>query len=199
MQRMTTDERVTKSFLESYQLVPERFTEQDMLNWGGTVEHQVELPDFKVKTPDGGLFYCEVKSLSKAPNEEDFVSFNRLSNNIHKACAQFETVNSRHIVPNVLVWVNHEMRRHPDDLIIVLKGFIDMSDGTRVGGVNATRKGVLRIRNTMSTCISGSIRQINLMGRTGALLRIQTAQNTSTNSANGSTKSAICAVSQDEE
>lgn len=142
MQPMNADERMVARFLRSFDLKPERFSSEDNLRWGGTVEEDTELPDFRVKTADQNLFYCEVKSL--APTQEDQpVSFNRLTNDILKATAQFQTVNQSHMVPNVLVWVNHG-RRHPDDLILVLKGFIDMSDGERVYGFQRYSEGRIK-------------------------------------------------------
>lgn len=142
MQAMNANERMVRQFLRSFDLAPKRFSSEDNLRWGGTAEEDIELPDFRVKTPDRKLFYCEVKSLA-ATQEDQSVSFNRLTNDILKAVSQFDTVNQTHMVPNVLVWVNHG-RRHPDDLILVLKGFIDMSDGERVYGFQRYSEGQIK-------------------------------------------------------
>jgi hypothetical protein len=90
--------------------------------------------------------FCEVKSprddwlenqLSAAPpgqitggGRPDPV-FNRLARHIQKAATQFDAVNKDQIVPNILVFVNHDRDSHSGDLREALTGVFHGDSGVR--------------------------------------------------------------------
>jgi len=81
-------------------------------------------PDFRVLSGDTLAFFCEVKSIKKDTVEglrKDPV-FNRLTDDIHTAVKQFDAVNPKVRIPNVLALVNHDRRCGFLDLIGVLTG-----------------------------------------------------------------------------
>ncbi len=98
------DEILAEGFLRSYKLNPMRFEK---------THRQKDTPDFKVSTPSGGLFMCEVKSIDIDAIDKGIrhnTIYNSLTSKLHKAHKQFNSVNSNHFVPNVIVWVSHDLR-----------------------------------------------------------------------------------------
>jgi hypothetical protein len=55
--------------------------------------------------------------------------FNRISNAVHTAFKQFESVNSDHRLLNFLFLVNHDISAQPEDLDRVLTGYEDPLHG----------------------------------------------------------------------
>lgn len=109
-----------------------------------TERRQGKTPDFRVFKEEELKFFCEVKSVENdtwldkkidaaAPCEisggsRDDPVFNRLTDDIHKAAAQFSAVNSD-AVPNVMVFVNHDFLCDEQDMVAVLAGKFLADDG----------------------------------------------------------------------
>jgi hypothetical protein len=109
-----------------------------------------QTPDFKVFKNDQLLFFCEVKSIA----QDDWLDkqlesappltivggfrndpvFNRLSNKIHEAVSQFDSVNPSLNYPNVLVFLNHNDEDSCGyiDLLGVITGFAQIEKGHRL-------------------------------------------------------------------
>lgn len=103
-------------------------------------------PDFRV-IQDGNLAaFCEVKSprddwlenqLDKAPSGQivgglrNDPVFNRIARHITKAATQFDAVNNEWVVPNILVFVNHDKTSQYGDLVETVTGEFRTEDGTR--------------------------------------------------------------------
>lgn len=102
-------------------------------------------PDFRLSRGGVEVALCEVKSFQKdawleekmrsAPPDElvgglrtDPV-YNRISNSIHTAAKQFESVNSSHGLLNFMVLVNHDTSAQYKDLVSVLTGYWDPLGG----------------------------------------------------------------------
>jgi len=102
-------------------------------------------PDFRLSRSGKDVALCEVKSfqhdtwldeqIKKVPPGEvaggvrpDPI-FNRISNAIHTAFKQFDSVNPAHELFNFLVLVNHDPSAHPEDLDRVLTGSEDPLHG----------------------------------------------------------------------
>lgn len=133
------DENLAKDFLAKKGLDARRYSKAEMGN-GPT-------PDFKVYDEFSNLvFYCEVKSiveddwlnrqLDQAPpltivgGARNDSAYNNVSNKIHEAVAQFDAVNYDLMVPNVLIFVNHQKRGCDRlDLYSVLTGYLPTSRG----------------------------------------------------------------------
>lgn len=131
-------EQEIKIYLESLGFKPDSFS-KDELKGGKT-------PDFRVFKDDSQVFYCEVKMIAKdqwlnnqlqnsKPGEivggsRNDPIFNRISDDIHQAYKQFQSVNAGWHVPNVLAFVNHDNSCSKNDLIEVLTGNFYASDGT---------------------------------------------------------------------
>lgn len=134
---MSPEDKV-KTFLEKYQLRPERFTSAEMAT-GKT-------PDFRVYCGSDLEFYCEVKS----PEEDTWLDdqldqaipgeivgglrndpiFNRLTAHIHKARKQFDVVNPNEDLPNVLAFYNQDKNSGFLDLLAVTTGNFFSEDGS---------------------------------------------------------------------
>jgi len=103
-------------------------------------------PDFRLLEGDKLAAYCEVKS----PRDEwldDLLDtalpgelvggtrrdpvFNRIARHIAKAATQFEAVNRDPVVPNILVFVNHDEQSKFGDLVEVLTGEFRAANGQR--------------------------------------------------------------------
>ncbi len=131
-------ESLVKEFLEGYDLVPERFTKEEM--------KASKTPDFKVLETGELSFYCEVKNSEKdtwldeqlEEAEEGIVVggvrkdpvFNRLTAHIHKARKQFDAVNSDEEKANVLAIYNEDKNYGFLDLLDVTTGNFFADDGT---------------------------------------------------------------------
>jgi len=132
------DEELVVQLLADRGLRAERFSK--------TERRQGKTPDFRVFHGEELKFYCEVKSVEKdtwldkkfdaaAPGEivgglRDDPVFNRLTDDIHKAVAQFLAVNPGAAVPNVMVFVNHDSMCDDQDMFAVLTGQFLADDGT---------------------------------------------------------------------
>jgi hypothetical protein len=105
----------------------------------------LKTPDFRLSREGVEVALCEVKSfqrdewlekqLKDAPPVElvgglrpDPI-FNRISNAVHTAFRQFESVNSDHRLLNFLFLVNHDISAKPEDLDRVLTGYEDPLHG----------------------------------------------------------------------
>jgi hypothetical protein len=118
-------------------------------------------PDFRLSRNGIDVAYCEVKSfqrdcwleeqINKVPSGElagglrpDPI-FNRISNAIHTAYQQFDSVNPGHHLMNFLFLVNHDTSAKSDDLDRVLTGF----ENPRMGILEptCTQYSLGRIRN----------------------------------------------------
>jgi len=91
-------------------------------------------PDFKVYSKGKFQFYCEVKTIiedSWRGGARNDPIFNRLTNDIHEAIKQFDSVNAKLCYPNVLVFVNHDEMCRIDDLISIITGDFFADNGKR--------------------------------------------------------------------
>lgn len=102
-------------------------------------------PDFRLSRGGVEVAVCEVKSFQRDAWLEDQLKnaapgevvgglrndpvFNRISNALHTAFKQFESVNSEHRLLNFLFLVNHETSAGPVDLDRVLTGREDPRHG----------------------------------------------------------------------
>ena len=84
------------------------------------------------RSNDEFAFYCEIKEIAK----DDWLGgakpdpvFNRISDDIHTAVKQFNSVNPDLEHPNVLAFVNNDDRCGSLDLIGVLTGHLLLDDG----------------------------------------------------------------------
>lgn len=117
------DENIVAEFLAKKGLTATEFQKQERRN-GKT-------PDFRVLRNEDFAFFCEVKTIEKDMVEglRKDPTFNRLTDDIHTAVKQFDTVNPKVEVPNVLALVNHDRSCGFLDLIGVLTGnFIAEND-----------------------------------------------------------------------
>lgn len=116
-----------------------------LLHRFGKKEMRKPTPDFKLCRDDAVRGYCEIKS----PNDKWVFDFPKdlqpgeirvekrpapavpnLAMHIEKAAAQFASVNPDHVLPNILVIVNHAPLRGPLDLRFALEG-LELPDGRR--------------------------------------------------------------------
>jgi hypothetical protein len=102
-------------------------------------------PDFRLSRGGVEVALCEVKSFQRDDWLEDQLKnaplgelvgglrpdpiFNRISNAVHTAYKQFESVNSDHRLLNFLFLVNHDTSAKPADLDRVLTGYEDPLHG----------------------------------------------------------------------
>ncbi len=102
-------------------------------------------PDFRLSRDGIVVALSEVKSfqrdawldeeMKKVPSAEGAGGirpdpiFNRISNAVHTAFQQFDSVNSSHELYNFLVLVNHDPSARPEDLDRVLTGYEDPLHG----------------------------------------------------------------------
>ena len=105
----------------------------------------LKTPDFRLSLGGGEVALCEVKSFQRDAWLEDQLKnappgelvgglrndpiFNRITNAIHTAFKQFESVNSDHRLLNFLFLVNHDTSAKPEDLDRVLTGYEDPLHG----------------------------------------------------------------------
>ncbi|MDT7043076.1 hypothetical protein [Candidatus Nitronereus thalassa] len=117
------DEDFAIRFLKSHELQPKRYPGKDS-------KRNQNTPDFRVSDSNGYFFYCELKSV-KNDKESDgklhSTTHNNLTKKIHKAAEQFRSVNSKHLVPNVLVWFSHDCRINDQNLRDLLDGRIKIN------------------------------------------------------------------------
>ncbi|MEI7843622.1 MAG: hypothetical protein WCI39_11400 [Gallionellaceae bacterium] len=132
------DEDLVVDILTGKGLRAERFSKEE--------RRRGKTPDFRVFQGETLKFFCEVKSVeddtwldgkldAAIPGEvvgglRDDPVFNRLTDDIHQATAQFLAVNHDSLVPNVIVFVNHDSMCDEQDMISVLTGQFLANDGT---------------------------------------------------------------------
>lgn len=104
-------------------------------------------PDFRVQRGGTVVAYCEVKSPrddwldeqldSAAPGQivggaRSDPTFNRIARHVLKAATQFEAVNDKRSVPNILVFINHADASGFGDLQETLTGMFHTDKGERI-------------------------------------------------------------------
>lgn len=83
-----------------------------------------KIPDFRILKSNQLISYCEVKSIERDSSnglKKDPI-YNRLTDDIHKAVKQFNSVNNDLNYPNILAFVNHDNRCGFLDLVAVTTG-----------------------------------------------------------------------------
>ncbi len=135
---MPDSETVITEFLEGYGLSTERYSKSE--------RRAGKTPDYKVLS-DGQLkFFCEVKNSEKDKWLDNLLEqadpgeivgglrndpvFNRLTNHIHKAKSQFDSVNPKEELPNVLAFYNEDEHAGFLDLLAVTTGNFFAEDGS---------------------------------------------------------------------
>jgi hypothetical protein len=114
-------------------------------SFGKSEMRDLKTPDFRLSRDGVDLALCEVKSFQRDEWLENQMKgakpgeaagglrndpiFNRISNAIHTAVKQFESVNSDHRLLNFLVLMNHDTSARSEDLDRVLTGFEDPRHG----------------------------------------------------------------------
>jgi hypothetical protein len=103
-------------------------------------------PDFRVFQAGQLVAFCEAKSprddwlddqLDNARPIElvgglrNDPTFNRIARHVEKAASQFDAVNAARIVPNILVFVNHDKASSYNDLRETLTGMFHAAGGER--------------------------------------------------------------------
>jgi hypothetical protein len=101
----------------------------------------LKTPDFRLSQGGADVAVCEVKSFQKDTWLEEQIKkapagelagglradpvYNRISNSVHTAAQQFESVNPDHELLNFLVLVNHDTGAKYEDLVSILTGYWD--------------------------------------------------------------------------
>lgn len=132
------DEELVVNLLAGKGLRAERFSKAE--------RRRGKTPDFRVFQGETLKFFCEVKSVEDDTWLERALDavvpgqvvgglrvdpvFNRLTNDIHQATAQFMAVNHDSSVSNVMVFVNHDSMCYEQDMVSVLTGQFIADDGT---------------------------------------------------------------------
>ena len=132
------DEKLVVKLLAEKGLRAERFSKVEI--------GQGKTPDFRVFKDGVLMFFCEVKSVEEdrwldklldAATSGQIVGglrndpvFNRLTDDIHQATAQFFAVNPNSEIPNVMVFVNHDSMCIEQDMVAVLTGQFLVDDGS---------------------------------------------------------------------
>jgi hypothetical protein len=133
---MEQDERRVVELLRNKGLIAKEFSSE---------EKRSKTPDFRVFKGDEFVFFCEVKSIPEDPwlknqvqkaeegtivgNRRNDPKFNRVSNKIHEAAAQFNSVNINRDIPNVLVFVSKDYWCKTEYLVWVLTGYFQSDNG----------------------------------------------------------------------
>lgn len=99
-------------------------------------------PDFEIYLNDKIWAYCELKSIVKDEWVNNVMqsdtmegqrntptTYNRIQKKIHEACKQLVSVNPKHHIPNIIIFVNHEKYCGGEDLHLVIKGKILTAEG----------------------------------------------------------------------
>lgn len=114
------DEEAVRKLLNAYHCIAERYPKN---------QRHKSAPDFRVTTPLNDFFFlCEVKSIENKENEFLLHSrvFNIFTAKIHEALGQFMSVNSNHLVPNVITWVSKDFRIEWNKFKEFLQGHISI-------------------------------------------------------------------------
>jgi len=121
MAKDTRDIGLVTEVLHGLGITVERITESMYPRSG-------KLPDLRCEFGDGGFFFVEVKSPFLAEAEgggyAHSTTMSKLSELLSKAAKQFKSVNTLHIVPNVLVWVSRNFQLNWTNLVEASKGQI---------------------------------------------------------------------------
>ena len=153
------DEELVVRLLQNKGLRAERFSKAE--------RREGKTPDFRVFKDDVLKSFCEVKSVEKdawldkkldaatlgeiVGGLRDDPVFNRLTDDIHKAVAQFLAVNPDAAVPNLVVFVNHDSMCDEQDVAAVLSGQFLADEGT----AHRARYCLIRIIQRIATyCLS---------------------------------------------
>ncbi len=148
MMSIEDEERVRK-ILNAYDCIADRYPK---------TQRHISAPDFRVTTPLNGFFFlCEVKSIESKENE--FLLHNRVFNiftaKIHEALAQFTSVNSNHLVPNVITWVSKDFRIEWNKFREFLQGHISVHK-------EGDEKIVVDLRKISKSRIKNEVMEIDL-------------------------------------
>ena len=151
------DEKVVEGLLRGHGLKPQRFAKEE--------RQGRRTPDFRVYKGDNLAFYCEVKTVSSdewlgrqlAEVSPGFLAggvrsdpiYNRLSQKIHEAYKQFDSVNPHSEKPNVLALINHDDLCGLIDLYSVLTGDAFVEEGRRIPMFRKFSEG--RVKNDKSS------------------------------------------------
>ena len=91
-----------------------------------------KLPDLHGEFGKGGFFFSEVKSprLDEAPGGgfAHHTTMSKLLGMLRKARKQFESVNPKHLVPNVLIWVSRHFQLNWSNFVDTFHGYIGIGD-----------------------------------------------------------------------
>jgi hypothetical protein len=129
--KLSSDEALTLGYWQGKGFDVGSFAKNEMRDF--------KTPDFRLSLGGVEVALCEVKSFQKDSWLEDQLKnapdgelvgglrpdpiFNRISNAVHTAYKQFDSVNSDHRLLNFLFLVNHDTSAKPDDLDRVLTGY----------------------------------------------------------------------------
>lgn len=116
----SSDENKVKDYFINIGLYPKKINEGND-----------KTPDYEVYKNGNLVFYCEVKTIKEDVFEgaKGDPIYNRITQDIHTAVKQFNSVNKDLKYPNVLVFVNHDDMCGLEDLQSVLTGEFHSEDG----------------------------------------------------------------------
>ncbi len=119
---MKEAERKVERWLGAFRLTATRFTKDEMRAGEKT-------PDFKVMKGNSFQFFCEVKTVSEGTKSAKDTTPNQLTDDIHKAFKQFQSVNPERTSANVMAFVCEKSTAGVDYLDDVLTGHWFMENG----------------------------------------------------------------------
>jgi hypothetical protein len=135
--KLSSDEALVLGYWQGKGFEVGPFAKQEMRDF--------KTPDFRLSRGGSQVAVCEVKSFQRDSWLEDQLKdaapgtlvgglrndpvFNRITNAIHTAFRQFESVNSDGRLLNFLFMVNHDTSAKPEDLDRVLTGYEDPLHG----------------------------------------------------------------------
>ncbi len=135
--KLASDEALILGYWQGNGFEVGSFSEKEM--------RDMKTPDFRLLRGGVEVAVCEVKSFQRDTWLEEEMKkvppgeiagelrpdpiFNRISNSVHTAIKQFESVNSSHGLFNFLVLVNHDPSARPEDLDRVVTGYEDPLHG----------------------------------------------------------------------
>lgn len=143
------DEEAVRNLLNTYGCMAERYPKN---------QRHTSAPDFRVTTPLHDFFFlCEVKSIESKENEFLLHSrvFNIFTAKIHEAIGQFVSVNSNHLVPNVITWVSKDFRIEWNKFREFLQGRISIYKGRE-------EKLIVDLKKISTSRINNEIMEIDL-------------------------------------
>lgn len=128
MENMLREDQAVREWAQPLGLHVEPLTHKEFLAWQVQPARVGGMAAFRVRSLSGGFFYGAVQVLEEAPAETPVGTYDRLRGSIQQAMSQFESLNPSRTVPNVMIWLNQEKRRSPDDLLAVLSEFVEMGE-----------------------------------------------------------------------